>query len=309
MNGADDNFRDEAVQWHLASLRDDMDWDGFTAWLEADSRHREAFDQVALADDLAARHGPSMAEEFAAEPAGQPVRSRWPVWVGGAVAASLVALLVVPQFSQPDPVTYMANETSRTVTLDDGSSVIVAPGSTLTVAGRKQDQLTLEGGAFFDIRHDPARNLVVKAGGIEVSDIGTSFDVQVVGPSARIEVAAGRVQVRGAALAAPIELVAGKQFAFDPQRKIATVAAVSNENVGEWRRGRLTYEATPLALVAADLARYAHLRLDITPAIRDRRFSGTLSLGNGDTAVRDLAQLMELALVRDGDTYRLEPAN
>ncbi|MXO58392.1 hypothetical protein GRI89_02375 [Altererythrobacter salegens] len=228
--------------------------------------------------------------------------------MGGAVAASLIALLVVPQITQSDPVTYTANETSRTVALADGSSIVVAPGSTLTVAGRKQDQLALEGGAFFEIRHDPARSMVIKAGGLEISDIGTSFDVQVVGQSTRVEVAEGRVQVRGEALAGPIELDAGKQVSFDPQSKTATVATVSDENVGEWRKGRLTYESTPLALVAADLARYAGLRLDITPAIANRRFSGTLSVGNGDTAVRDLAQLMGLVLVHDSDTYRLEPA-
>ncbi len=101
--------------------------------------------------------------------------------------------------------------------------------------------MALQGGAFFDIRHDPARSMVIKAGGVEVTDIGTRFDVQVVGQSARVEVAEGRVQVRGAALAAPIELGAGKRFSFDPQHKIATVAPVAGENVGEWRKGRLTY--------------------------------------------------------------------
>ena len=299
------------MEWHLASLRDDMDWDGFTAWLEADARHRESFDEIALADDLAARHGPSLADEFAEE--GEEVqepsrRPRWPVWASGALAASLVALVAVPQLSKPDPVTYTVGAASRTIALDDGSSVIVAPGSILTVSGRHQERLALQGGAYFDIRHDPARSMVIQAGGIEVTDIGTRFDVQVVGQSARVEVAEGRVQVRGAALAAPIELGAGKRFSFDPRREIATVALVAGENVGEWRKGRLTYESVPLALVAADLARYARLRLDITPAIENRRFSGTLSVGNGDTAVRDLAQLMGLVLVHDGDTYRLEPA-
>ena len=314
MNGANDQRYEEAVQWHLASLRDDMDWDGFTAWLEADARHRLAFDEIALADDLALRHGPSLATEFVEEEPAAPVpvaarHQRWPVWVGGAIAASLAALLFAPQVGQLEPVTYSGGEVSRTVALDDGSTVTIAPGSTLTVVGSKQQELALEGGAFFDIRHDPARSLVVKAGGIEVTDIGTKFDVQVVGQSARVEVSEGTVQVRGAALDAPIEIAAGKQFSFDPDRKRATVAAVSKQDVGDWRKGRLSYQAAPLALVAADLARYAHVRLQITPALKDRRFSGTLSVGDGESAVRDLAQVMGLVLVHDGDAYRLEPSS
>lgn len=313
MTGANDLIRDEAVQWHLASLRDDMDWDGFTAWLEADSRHREAYDEVALADDLAARLGPDMSSDFAENEArsgaAAPKRPRWPVWAGGAIAASLLALLVVPQITQPEPVTYSVGDSSRTIALGDGSQVTIAPGSTLIVSGRKQDQMALDGGAFFDIRHDPSRSLVIKAGAVEVTDIGTQFDVQVVGQSARVKVAEGKVQVRGAALAAPVDLGAGKQFSFDPNANRATVAAVPSEDVGAWRKGRLSYQAAPLALVAADLARYAHVRLQITPALKDRRFSGTLTVGNGESAVRDLAQVMDLVLVHDGDIYRLEPAS
>ncbi len=93
-------------------------WDGFTAWLEADARHRETYDEIALADDLAARHGPSLADEFAEETEEvqePPRRSRWPVWASGALAASLVALVAVPQLLQPDPVTYTVGATSRTV--------------------------------------------------------------------------------------------------------------------------------------------------------------------------------------------------
>ena len=36
--------------WHLASCRDDMDWDGFTLWLEADPRHRAHYDEITLTD-------------------------------------------------------------------------------------------------------------------------------------------------------------------------------------------------------------------------------------------------------------------
>ena len=37
---ADQSILEQAAAWHAACARDDMDWDGFTAWLEADARGR-----------------------------------------------------------------------------------------------------------------------------------------------------------------------------------------------------------------------------------------------------------------------------
>ena len=36
-----------AARWHLAQADDDMDWSAFTEWLEADPRHRDAYDAMA----------------------------------------------------------------------------------------------------------------------------------------------------------------------------------------------------------------------------------------------------------------------
>jgi len=54
-----------------------------------------------------------------------------------------------------------------------------------------------------------------------------------------------------------------------------------------------------------DLARYAGVSVTVPSPLAGRRFSGTLSIRDGDSAVRDLAQLMGLALSRDGSAYRL----
>ena len=52
MNRDEARIEEEAAAWQVASVNDDMDWDGFTRWLEADPRHRRAFDEAALADTL-----------------------------------------------------------------------------------------------------------------------------------------------------------------------------------------------------------------------------------------------------------------
>jgi transmembrane sensor len=306
MTGAEETILAAAAAWHLASARDDMDWAGFAAWLEADSRHRAAYDEIALTDALLDQHREALVPLAAeAVPERSPGMRRWPLWLGGALAASLAAVLLEPQFAAPEPQTYASGAAAQDIALADGSSVVLGPHSRLTVAGRHGDQLALEGGAYFAVRHDPGRPLTIRAGGLEIGDIGTQFDVQAGARDVRVAVSEGRVEVRGQALGQPVELAAGRRMLFDPDRHLAAVTAVAAGDVGGWREGRLSYEAAPLALVAGDLARYAGVTVSVPAALAGRRFSGTLSIKDGTSAVRDLAQLMGLGLSRDAGAYRL----
>jgi len=302
-----ERISEQAAAWHLASLGEDMDWDGFTVWLEADPRHAAAYDEVALADALLAKHRDELSAADFEEAVEAPAYAfGWKRWTGAAIAASLVALLAL--FLLPGDVvaTYRTQDASQTIALEDGSQIILAPNSDLRIEGKAQDHMALSGGAWFDIRHDPGRSLAIAAGPVRISDIGTRFDVQVNGEDVRVAVADGKVAVASQELSQPVELDAGRQLHFDNVAKRAVTSAIKTDAVGAWREGRLTYAATPLALVSADLSRYAGVELTVPTELKDRQFSGTLAIGDGKTAIRDLSQLMGLALVPVDGGYRLD---
>ncbi|MCB2047008.1 MAG: FecR domain-containing protein [Novosphingobium sp.] len=207
----------------------------------------------------------------------------------------------------PSPQRFEAGAQSRTIALDDGSTVILAPRSTLEVAGRHQERMALSGGAWFDVRHDPSRALTIEADGVQISDIGTQFDVQAAGGQVRVEVAEGKVEVRSDAMAQPVRLTQGRSLSYDPKQGTALVRPVANNDIGEWRSGRLSFDMAPLTLVAADLSRYAGVEVTVDESLRSRAFSGTLVINNGDAAVRDLTQLMGLGLAGSAGDYRIEP--
>lgn len=310
MSRDNETIVEQAAAWHAASVHDDMDWDGFTAWLEADPRHAAAYDEVALADTLLDTHREILLERTPAAEVPEPsvleprrtIRARW---AGFAIAASLVGMIAMPQFLAPGAVRYATGADTRTVTLEDGSTVLLAPHSTLAIAGSRQDRLALSGGAWFDIRHDPSRAMSIKAGEVEVSDIGTRFDVQADAGHVRVEVAQGSVAVSSDALAGPVRLIHDQSLHYDSKRGTAEIESLPADSIGEWRQGRLTYDSAPLALVAGDLSRYAGVRVQVPDALSDRRFSGTLVVKDGDAALRDLSLVMGLALVRAGGGYRL----
>jgi transmembrane sensor len=313
MNGLEEHIISEAALWHSASIHDDMDWDGFTLWLEADPRHRIAYDEVAAVGMLLEDNADGLKAAFPDESDGQeqsadvmrPAYGGWKRWAGGAIAASLVASLAVTQFAQSGPVIYNTEAVSRTVALNDGSQVLLAPHSRLTIDGDKQQRIALAGGAWFDIRHDVNRPMTITAGDIQISDIGTKFDVQTNGSIVRVEVGEGEVQVSASGLSRSVHLNERRGLTFDSNNQKFLVTGVNKENIGEWRSGRLSYEATPLTLVATDLSRYAGVKVKVADSLHNEKFSGTLAVGDKEAALRDLSLLMDIELSRSDGGYIL----
>jgi len=305
-----------AAIWHAGIDRADFDWSGFTLWLEADPRHRAAYDEIARIDALIGEHAAALMEHhvWTEEAIVPPRRSghRWLMGAGGLIAAGVAALLLWPAALRPGDTVHATGDTAVLVALGDGSEVALAPHSRLAVAPDGQ-RLRLAGEALFTIRHQPGRTIAITAGALTITDIGTRFDVAAGQGGVRVAVAAGEVVVASAGFGAPVSLTPGRQLLYDAARDSATVTSLESAGIGAWRGGHLTYQAAPLSLVADDLARYALRPVVVAPGLRERRFSGTLALGgwsagargkaagpNADGAQRaleDLAGLMGLGIV------------
>jgi len=306
-----DRIEDQAWQWHCALQGDDADWDGFTAWLEADPAHRTAYDEVALLDDALdeqrARLDVIVPSDDDTSAAGKG--RRWALWAGGAVAAALALFVAVPMLEPGNvaPQDYRtAVSQTREIALDDGSRITLGPSSHLTVAGSLQDKIALEGGAWFDIRHDPDRKLTVTASGRQITDIGTQFDVVAVPGYLHVAVAEGQVAVQSADQdTKPIQLSAGRSLSIDAKASAATVRQVEPQDIGSWRAGRLVYNDAPLLLVAADISRYVGRQIIVSPDLASRRFSGVLAAEDGAKLVDELDDLMGLEAQVEGDHLRL----
>ncbi|MFD1611956.1 FecR family protein [Sphingomonas tabacisoli] len=302
----DERIIDEAIAWHQALNSDDADWDGFTQWLEADSAHREAFDSIALLDDRITAHREALAVILPAEDIRAP-RRRWWAWggAGAAIAAAAAAILMVPA-EAPDQIFSTRYGESRTVALKDGSSIQLASASKLQVSdGGKQ--LALDGTASFDVPHRRDRTLTVQAGDLSIQDIGTRFEVVTGTGVARVSVAEGAVSVSAPTLDHPVRLTSGNKLLYDPAHDVAEMAPI--QEFASWKKGRLVYDNAPLALVAAEVGRYARREVVLDRALADRRFSGVLKIGDGSGLVGDLARLMDVDVHSQGTALRLVDRN
>ncbi|NOW46700.1 transmembrane sensor [Novosphingobium sp. SG751A] len=302
-----DTVVEEAIRWHLAISGDDMDWERFTLWLDASPEHRTCYQEVAIADAglIEARHKVLEAMEAQRAKIVAPSLFGYRALGIGAVAAVAAAVFTLPLLLHEPELVYTAGAQMHTVTLADGSQAVLAPHSRLTIKGADQGHMGLEGGAWFTIRHVPSRTLEIAAGPLVIRDIGTSFDVRVDGSLVRIGVTDGQVAVSSAELAKPLNLQRGKALLYNAAASFAETQNIDPSIPGSWRGGALRYQQTPLSLVALDLERYAGIRLGVPVELRDRRFTGILTVKDEEATKRDLAQLLGLTLVRDAGGDRL----
>jgi transmembrane sensor len=267
----DEKIREEAAAWAVRVADPAFDdWDGFTAWLESDPAHAEAYDHMAASVAEAAETMKAAGEEA---PACAPANDDMPEpptfsrrWLGGAIAASLLVAAFLGLWPGEGG-TYTietAPGSLRTVNLPDGGSIALAGGSRIELDRDNPRFARLDHGrALFTIVHDEADPFVLLAGEDRLVDAGTVFDVKLGDAGLAVSVAEGAVIFNPSAEAARIE--PGQLLTASAGASGYVVSEIAPEQVGEWQEGRLTFADASLDEVAADLTSATGLRFTAAP--------------------------------------------
>lgn len=321
----------EATDWLILLQEEPDDQDilcAFAAWCDADPAHMQAWNATRLAADVMAAGVPEHADrwqpfvhEMRAGGDGSSVSSssrkdnivrptfgRRKMWLGGgvAIAASLFAAVVGPGIVsravtgwQADYVTDTAE--MRTITLADASTVTMAPESAIRVrfeAGERHIAL-LGGEAFFDVTPDPERPFRVSSEDVDVTVLGTGFDVRRNDAGTLVAVEHGLVRVGFDAINPPVHemLEAGQSASVTWQGAVARGSLPAGQ-IASWRQNQLIAQDQPLGTVIDGLRRYYAGRIIITDdALAARTVTGVYNLADPLAALRGIARAQN-AVVR-----------
>ncbi|GLC27620.1 FecR family protein [Roseisolibacter agri] len=268
-----------------------------------------------------------------AAPAVVPVRRR--EWrLGGLAAAAAIAAIAIglgrrgaetgagapAAVGAPARVLETAVGVRDSLQLPDGTRVVLAPGSRLTVAagyGAGTRDVTLEGEGWFSVRHDAVRPFRVRAGGAQVVDLGTEFTVRTDGLSGArgvtVAVHEGSVSIAAdtdTVSASPaVVLTAGDRGAMDDQGRVTAERGAASAEDAAWTRGRLRYRATPLVVVQADLRRWYGVELRLADStLVGRRLTATFEGDPVERVLEVIALAVGGEVTRTGDVAVLRRA-
>ncbi|MFT3802321.1 MAG: FecR domain-containing protein [Burkholderiaceae bacterium] len=287
----------QATEW-LLQMREEPD-DAVLrarvrAWISQSPANATAWAQVSEAYDLMGPASTPGTTPFRPLPqaCAPRVRPRFDkrAIVGAAVAAC-AALIFVPGLWltwRADYATGTAQQ--RTVTMADGSTVVLAPDSAVDIDdtdGARHVRL-LTGRAFFEVRHDAARPFVVDAGAVRITDLGTAFDVALSEAGTDVAVAHGSVQVDRAGLSR--QLTAGSWLRIGADARI-TQGQEPPAQVAAWRQGQLIARDRTMAEVVDELRPYFSGKIVVLgDSLAQRRVAGVYELSDPVSALRALAR-------------------
>lgn len=332
-----DPARDAAALGWVLRQRDPQfsDWDGFSAWLEADPQNNTAYECMAVLDDgldelpvAAGTAGAGASSTRLPTPANDDVAdnndadndgawsaalatpSRHRRWFGGAIAAALVAALALPGVtgwlsSDMRRIQTLAGQ-PETITLADGSRIDINGGSVLELDTSRPRFARLNSGeAMFHIVHRKDAPFVVESGGARIVDLGTAFNVVRSDHHTSVAVSEGLVVFNPDSDNVRMRAGQGVSAADDrkskPRAKPVDVAAV-----GGWRSGLLVYNGAPLSEVVADLHRTTGMEISVSVDAADLPFRGALTIEpDGQRTVEDLAALSGTRVLRQGRGWML----
>jgi ferric-dicitrate binding protein FerR (iron transport regulator) len=180
-------------------------------------------------------------------------------WIGGIGAVILLALGIHGRMPSSMPIAYTTHTAEqRTVHLADGTRVVLAPQSQLTVSadfGTKTRTVSLLGEAYFDITQSAGHPFLVHTGRVSTRVLGTTFDIRHYrgDTSVQIAVQSGKVVVQGRG--APFTLSSGK-MACVTDSTIVVKTVGDSDRYADWTTGRLVFDETPLPMMLTALGRW-----------------------------------------------------
>lgn len=206
-----------------------------------------------------------------------------------ATAALLLGVVFAGHLVWPQTRHYVAaHGTPRSFALPDHTVVHLNAESELSIRFTLLSRrVELSRGQASFVVADDRRPFAVHAAGLEVRDIGTTFDVSLRREQARIEVAEGSVQVRGDSGQGRLlaDLRAGQSAHIDYRDQTVSLRQQHVDTMTAWWRRRVVFQDEPLREVAEQFNRLNDVRLWL-----DDDAAGALRL-TGNLRGDDLASL------------------
>lgn len=313
----------EATDW-LILLKDDPDnvtlQREFQTWLETSPVNSAAWEAMQQASNAMNKARPVHTERWqpllaelrgetvdrgAVDVPPKPVRMPHPDWstarrhaigFGGiAAAVCFLAVLFGPGLLldlRADHATGTGE--TKTIRLSDDSTVILAPESAIAVAytsGERHIRL-LAGRAFFDVVPNAERPFKVEARAVDVTVVGTGFDVRRGEDGASVAVEEGVVRVGHATMLPSVTetLTAGQliQVSWEGRSERSSRPV---DQIAAWRRNQLIARDEPLGTVVDELRRYYAGTIIVTDAaLAARPVTGVYNLDDPIAALRGISR-------------------
>lgn len=195
------------------------------------------------------------------------------------------------------------------IILPDGSSLWINSGSCISYASNfaANRKLNVQGEVYLDVRKDAAHPFVVKTNRLEVTVLGTSFNVTDYAKDAETAV----VLVRGSV---DVTVDNKEKKRLVPNQRLSKengavkVDEVDVYNYICWKDDAMNFDGQKLSDVLKSLSRYYNTKIEISGSLKDEKYYGSLDLNcTLDEVLESISLATPLNIIRQGDEIYITP--
>ncbi len=232
-------------------------------------------------------------------------------WVAAAVVILAMATLFLLLRTPGPEVQLLAEsgDTRSTVTLADGSTVILRPHSTLHQIALTESEhaYALSGEALFEVAPSSERMFTVEAGPGRVVVTGTRFNLNYRSHKARVYLLEGAIQFETIDRGQKVTLAPGMAAVIDEQDSLSEPYGFEEEEVTAWMRDRLFFRDRAASSILAELEHHFDITIEAPPDVRRERLGGSIALETAGQTLEDLGVVLDGDFVRTGErTYEFK---
>lgn len=178
--------------------------------------------------------------------------------------------------------------------LYDGTAVTLNAGAELRYPRHRTGRtrtVYLVGEGVFNVRHNSAEPFIVKAGSVNIEDVGTRFNVKTLSHGQVITtVTEGCVRINTAKQARNVNVTAGQQAVCSALTGSISVAHADTLLATAWTKGSLVFNHTRLEDIVTDLKHKYNINIVVSPRLPVNR-TFTMQL-NGNETINDVFTLL-----------------
>ncbi|WP_052180987.1 FecR family protein [Alistipes sp. ZOR0009] len=200
-----------------------------------------------------------------------------------------------------------------TVNLPDGSTVTLNSDSKLYYPSNfnsKDRWIRLEGEGFFQVKKCHGRSFTVRTNKMDVSVLGTAFNVSayVDAPTTSVVLVHGSVRATAKGEAGVL-IKPNQKFEVENRSGNVKISEVDTYNYTCWRDGILNFESEPIVDVLDKLSKQFDVKIEYSSkAFENDRLTGKLDLNDGiENALRVVSLTSPLKFVKHKNTIVITP--
>lgn len=245
------------------------------------------------------------------------VRTHRLIWTAGIAASLFFALIGIWFFQSTVNVTTTFGQ-SKIVLLPDGSEVRLNANSSVSYARafnwKRSREVVLRGEAFFNVKHinqDAAKVergelFEVSSTTVKVQVLGTEFNMKIRSGNSSVALIRGKVRVSSMKSGVTYVVKPGELIRFNTAGQLIRDSG-QNDRATAWTVGNMVVKQTAVNDIIKEFEElYGYNIILDSPALGAKKIDGTISIKTEESVLFQLSNILNVDIVKDGNTIRLK---